>query len=198
MPLLTEACPSFTPLASGAPAEVPEQLGRFAHHLVDLAAAGDAGELPAVFEVVDRLLLEGDAATVAAVRTNLIEDLQNITSHRDVAVGGDAFVAVLGPAAVEVWLQLDEAWSAAADSSQRGARIPAEDYLVLGETDRRRVQSMTRELPDGTLARPSDVLRYEAGQYDEALRSFRQLLRGSIVWFVIAAAFAIFLIWAFA
>jgi len=199
MGLLVEACPSFAASRyGGSEADLYEELGAFAHHLVDLAERRDADEFPAVFEVVDAVLAQGDDAAVAAVRTSLIEDLQNITSHRDVAVDPDAFIGVLGPLAAEVWEQLDEAWAAAAlDSADRPGRIPAEDYLFLGDADRRRVQSMTRELPDGTLARPSDVLRYEAQQYDEAVTNFRRFIRGSIVWFVAFAAIAVALIWLF-
>jgi hypothetical protein len=212
MVMLADACPSYRALHPGRPdplvaldpdrvvgGEQYDELGELAHHLVDLAAAGDASELPAVFAVVEQLLTEGDSETVSLIRTGLIEDLQNITSHRDVSVSPDAFVAVLGPTAAEVWADLDEAWVAAgADASMRGRREPAEDYLDLGVTDRRRIQSMTRELPDGTLARPSDVLRYEARQYDEAVGEFRHFLRSSILWFLLAALIALAIIWAFA
>lgn len=206
--MLADACPSYRALHPGRPdapdsgdagAEPYDDLGEFAHHLVDLAASGEASEFPAVFRVVEQLLTEGDSETVSLVRTGLIEDLQNITSHRDVTVSADAFVPVLGPVAAEVWADLDEAWAAAgAAASSRGAGEPAEDYLDLGATDRRRIQSMTRELPDGTLARPSDVLRYEARQYDEAVGEFRHFLRSSILWFVLAALIALAIIWAFA
>jgi hypothetical protein len=202
LPLLVAACPSFRAahpaiaIDESGMIDPFEQLGAFAHHLVDLAADGRADELPAVFAVVEDVLADGDGEAVTFVRTGLIEDIQNITSHRDVTVEPDAFVAVLGPAAAEVWQQLDESWTAAA--AERASREPAEDYLLLGATDRRRMQSMTRELPDGTLARPSDVLRYEAHQYDETLTEFRRFIRRSIVWFLLAALIALAIVWAFA
>jgi hypothetical protein len=178
--LLRDACPSFRGF------EVPQypddqhgfadmaELSALARHLVDLAERGDAEEFPAVFAVVDRLLGDGDDDTVAYVRTHLLEDVQNITSHRDVCVSPDAFRAVLGPLGLDAWDELDEAWQAAirhADMDAGGrARPRATDYLDAHHL-RREVQSMTREMSDGTLASPADVLRYEAAQHDEQLDS---------------------------
>src|SRR5829696_4528145 len=178
--LLRDACPSFRAF------EVPQypddphgfgdmaELSTLARHLVDLAERGDAEEFPAVFAIVEHLLADGDEDTVAYVRTHLLEDIQNITSHRDVAVGPDAFRSVLGPVALDAWDELDDAWQAAvrhADADADPATKPrprATDYLHLAES-RREVQSMTREMPDGTLASPADVLRYEATLHDEQI-----------------------------
>jgi hypothetical protein len=176
--MLRDACPSFRAY------EVPQypddahgfadmaELSTLARHLVDLAERGDAEEFPAVFAVVDRLLADGDDDTVAYVRTHLLEDIQNITSHRDVGVDPDAFRSVLGPAALDAWDELDEAWQAAvrhADADPAAKPRPnATDYLHLVDS-RREVQSMTREMSDGTLASPADVLRYEAAQHDEQI-----------------------------
>lgn len=175
---LRGACPSFRAY------EVPQfpddahgfadmaELSSLARHLVDLAERGDAEEFPAVFGVVEHLLIDGDDDTVAYVRTHLLEDIQNITSHRDISVDPDSFRAVLGPVALDAWDELDEAWQAAvrhadADPAMK-PRPKATDYLHLSES-RFEVQSMTREMPDGTLASPADVLRYEAAQHDEQL-----------------------------
>jgi hypothetical protein len=178
--LLRDACPSFRAF------EVPQyaddqhgfadmaELSALARHLVDLAERGDADEFPAVFAVVDRLLVDGDDDTVAYVRTHLIEDIQNITSHRDVGVSPEGFRSVLGPIGLDAWDELDEAWQAAihhADAEVGGRPRPrATDYLDAHHM-RREVQSMTREMPDGTLASPADVLRYEAAQHDDQIES---------------------------
>jgi hypothetical protein len=175
--LLRDACPSFRAHEIPAFAEDPHgfgdmaELSALARHLVDLAEAGDAEEFPAVFAVVDQLLVRGDEHTVAYVRTHLLEDIQNITSHRDVRVAPDDFRAVLGPAAAAAWDELDEAWTEAGrHASEIGERRrQAEDYLAMGPTDRREAQSMTREMADGSLVSPADVLRYEATRHDEQL-----------------------------
>ncbi|MDZ7731941.1 MAG: hypothetical protein U5R31_01450 [Acidimicrobiia bacterium] len=198
LPMLIDACPSFV-----ARADVPEvadgdPLPAFAHHLVELATSGDASELPAVFTVVDAVLDEGDGFAVSIVRTGLIEELQNIASHRDVPVDPDDLRPVLGPRATEVWDELDAAWQAAADAELGDRRrSPAETYLHLGHVDRRKIQSMTRELPDGTLAAPSDVVRYEAARYDEELGRWLRVMRRAPLVAVGLVLVALVLLYAF-
>jgi hypothetical protein len=192
VPLLVDACPSYAAVGVSSGDE-GEELAALAHHLVDLAGHGDAEEFPGVFEVVERLLIEGDSAAVTLVRTSLLEDLQNITSHRDVRVDAVDFVPLLGPHALEAWEDLAEAWeAAAADPEGSSVRSPVEDWLDLGPTDRRRVQSMTRELSDGTLATPSDVLRYEAIAYDRQLGKMAKQMRVSSLAYL---ALAFVLVW---
>jgi hypothetical protein len=183
--LLRDACPSFRAHEVPAFADDPHgfgdmaELSSLARHLVDLAEDGDAEEFPAVFVVVDQLLVQGDEDTVAYVRTHLLEDVQNITSHRDVRVRPTDFRAVLGPVATAAWDELDEAWTEAGrHATEIGERRrQAEDYLAMGPTDRREAQSMTREMADGTLVSPADVLRFEATRHDEQLVHRNRRLR---------------------
>jgi hypothetical protein len=199
MARLSAACPSWAdenPVAAAAPLDGPrdyEPVGAFAHHLVGLGEQAHTGELPAVFAVVEAVLEEGDADAVALIRTGVVEDLQNITSHRDVRVDADDFRRFAGPITTEVWDEIDEAWRAATASTESGhRRPPVEDFLHLAPTERRRIQSMTRELPDGTLAAPSDVLRYEAVQYDEELGRWLKVMRlGPLAYLVLAALLAV-------
>jgi hypothetical protein len=195
MALLREACPSFTGWRDASALDDPEgfarmaELSDLARHVVDAAERGEADELPGVFAAVERVLGDASPAMVSMVRTHFIEDIQNITSHRDVAVAPDAFRSVLGPLALEVWDELDESWRAA--STQPGTspddRPDVATYLGLDSDERRRLQAMTRELPDGTLARPSDVLRYEAGAYDDQLER-RATRRRRYPWVVLGVA----------
>jgi hypothetical protein len=173
--MLRDACPSFRaydvpsfpvdPHGFGDMAE----LSTLARHLVDLAEMGDAEEFPAVFAVVESLLRDGDTDTVGYVRTHLIEDIQNITSHRDVRVCPADFRAVLGPTTTDVWDEIDESWDAAVRFADANPDAPprsrVEDHLDAAAM-RREIQAMTREMPDGTLASPADVLRYEAEAHD--------------------------------
>lgn len=195
MVLLREACPSFTAWRDASDVDDPEgfarmaELSELARHLVDAAERGEADELPAVIAAVELVLADASPAMVSMVRTHFIEDIQNITSHRDVGVTPDAFRSVLGPLALEVWDELDESWRSAA--SQPGTspddRPDVETYLGLDRDERRRLQAMTRELPDGTLARPSDVLRYEVGAYDDQLER-RNTRRRRYPWLVLGIA----------
>lgn len=186
---LRSACPSFASAVRRTDDDTDEW-SRFARHLVDLAQAGDAGEFPSVIGALEHLLAEGDDDTVAYVRTGIIEEIQNITSHRDVPVEPSQFRDLLGPEAAEVWDELDESWLAAA--AHRGMQVDlpsATEYLDLDADQRRKMQAMTRELPDGTLARPSDVLRYETVRYDDQLeRRARWRRRLPLVWLTIGLA----------
>jgi hypothetical protein len=190
---LGRSCPSWAahhPVAAAAPLDGPrdyEPVAAFVHHLVDLGEQGRTDEFPAVFDAIEEILTDGDGDAVSLARTGFVEDLQNVVSHRDVALDADSFSSYLGPRTADVWAELDAAWTAAADAPDAGEHRPAaEEFLALAPTERRRIQSMTRELPDGTLAAPSDVLRYEANQYDEELTRWLRVMRMSpLVWFVL-------------
>jgi hypothetical protein len=83
MPLLLDACPSFTPVwHSELDADdrklVYVCLGRFAGHLLDLHRQGSTEELSAVAGVIERLHIEGDHATKEATTIGLLEDVQNV------------------------------------------------------------------------------------------------------------------------
>jgi hypothetical protein len=189
--VLAWRCPSFTSEAQQRRVDDgTDEWSRFARHLVDLAQSGEDGELPAVMGALEQLLSEGDDATVSFVRTGIIEEIQNITSHRDVPVEPSRFRELLGPEAAEVWDEFDESWLAAAAHRGMQVQLPsAEDYLHLEGDQRRKMQAMTRELPDGTLARPSDVLRYEAVRYDDQLeRRATWRRRLPLVWLTIGLA----------
>lgn len=177
MVLLRDACPSFRPLDLMEYPDDPGGYGRMAElsalarHVVQEAEVGSADEFPALFEVVERLLTDGPADVKTMIRTHLIEDIQNITSHRDVGVSPDAFRGVLGERTLAAWDELDASWAAAA--TQPGTspddRPDVDEFLHLDHGERHKLQAMTRELPDGTLARPSDVLRFESDAYDASL-----------------------------
>jgi hypothetical protein len=73
MPLLLSACPSFRPvwegevegenLDEGSPAGRLGYLdaGEFIRHLVSLRVSNKTEEFPAVFDVIERLVVDGDA-----------------------------------------------------------------------------------------------------------------------------------------
>jgi hypothetical protein len=66
MPLLLNACPSFSKRWEEHRAFYEDEkllyvdLGEFAHHLVELLKANRTEEFPAVFEIIERMHLEGD------------------------------------------------------------------------------------------------------------------------------------------
>lgn len=201
---LARACPSWAarnPVAAAAPLEGPrdyEPIGAFAHHLVALVEEADTAELPAVFVAVEEVLRDGDDDAVALIRTGLVEDLQNITSHRDVHADAADFRRFAGPLTATVWDEIDEAWSAATTvPGSAGHRPSADEFLGLPPIERRRIQSMTRELPDGTLAGPSDVLRFEADRYDEELDRWLRSARAGRLVYVAGVLLVVLVVWIF-
>ena len=115
VPLLLEACPSLLPaweehLAWWQP-EIPglfNDVSVFAHHVVDSYAAGRTSEFPAFFGAVEHLLSHGDHATRELIVIGLLEDLQNVASHRSFGYG--VFLSWLGPASRAHWGALEAAW----------------------------------------------------------------------------------------
>ena len=84
MPLLRNAGPSFnskwTKLIEYWDDEPPPLyvgLGELVSHLVDLIAQTQVDEFPAVFEVTERMIGEGDEDTRTVAVVGLLEDIQN-------------------------------------------------------------------------------------------------------------------------
>ena len=114
MPLLLEACPSFQAVWDSEIDEEDRQLvyvclGSFARHLLDLHRLGRTTEFANVIQVIERLHLEGDAATKEAATIGLLEAIQNTWDHAGVAT--DESVASLLPESRRWWRQLELFWA---------------------------------------------------------------------------------------
>ena len=103
MPLLLEACPSFSGkwkehLAFYEPEDetlLYLDLGEFAHHLVELHKSGSIEEFQTVFQIVDRLHLEGDHFVKEATTIGLLEDIQNVAGNT--GIEPEEFLQYFGP-----------------------------------------------------------------------------------------------------
>lgn len=113
MPLLLTACPSFTDRWNNyqnsfkAPLDEPLlyiDLEEFASHLIELLGKERVEEFADVFDVVERLHLEGEPFVKEAATMGLLESLQNR------AVEPAAFVKYLGPESKKGWRKLNEFW----------------------------------------------------------------------------------------
>ena len=85
-------------------------LGVLAHHLVWLLETGETAEFPAVFAVVEDLLIASDAATHYPLQVGLLEDLGNIASGQRGWPFAARFRAWFGPATNLAWDELHEMW----------------------------------------------------------------------------------------
>jgi hypothetical protein len=113
MPLLLEACPSFHKRWKAYLAEPDYEanllyidLGELAHHVLELAIGGATTEFPALFAVVERLHVEGDAFVKEAATIGLLEDIQNIAGHD--GIDTDAIEAHLQPVSAKAWAELED------------------------------------------------------------------------------------------
>lgn len=156
--------PSFDPVDAHALSELGPYavLGEFAHHVVDRVVSGDTRATEPVFALVEEVLATGTGHDVTVVRNGFLETIQNIASHRDVAVEGSQFLPLLGPHATSEWHSLNETWLLAAADRPSGGAVSVDDYLGVSDPDlRRHLQANRRELTDGRMIGVSDVLAYE-------------------------------------
>ncbi|MFN2455590.1 MAG: hypothetical protein ABR577_15375 [Pyrinomonadaceae bacterium] len=114
MPLFLEACPSFTEKWKEHRAFYEGEdllyvdLGEFAHHLVELHKENRTDEFPAVFEVIERLHLEGDAYVKEAATIGMLEGIQNVAGNS--GVNPEEFYRYLKPESAIWWRQLNDFW----------------------------------------------------------------------------------------
>jgi hypothetical protein len=117
IPLLVEACPSFAPewrefCAEWAKAtELPcyIAIGEFARHLSKVLANGDDEVLHRVFDVVERLILEGDRYVREAVIVGVIEDLQSLHLHS--STKPEQYLPYLLPQTRRWWSKVAAFWN---------------------------------------------------------------------------------------
>jgi hypothetical protein len=135
----------------------------FAHHVVELLAAGRDDEARAVFVTIEHLLEDGDEDTVELVELGLIEAVQNIVSHEDVLVGPDRVVPLLGPRAAGLWETHAELWRDAGRWRHDGPRVEQADYdRIVDPNLKRYFQAHKRRLDDGALISASDIVHYQS------------------------------------
>ncbi len=118
--LLVEACPSFSGSDElhewredwAGEAEAPLYLlaSAFVRHLTRLNAVGRRDEFPAVFTLLERLLIHGDGFVTELATIGFFEGLQNTNLHPADSAPSD-FVAYLGPVSRWWWKEVELFWS---------------------------------------------------------------------------------------
>lgn len=114
--LLLEACPSATRkwqdhLSYWEDDERGHHtdISVFAHHIVDSFSEQKTEEFPKFFTLLEKLIEEGDEETRGLAIVGLIEDIQNIASHR--SHGYNVFYRWLGPLSEQGWMEIEQLWS---------------------------------------------------------------------------------------
>jgi hypothetical protein len=116
MPLLLTACPSFSERWEEHRAFYEDEqllyidLGEFAHHLVELQKANRIQEFGGVFDVIERMHLEGDEYVKEAATIGMLESIQNVAGNS----GSDPeeFAKYLKAESAKRWRQLNRFWEA--------------------------------------------------------------------------------------
>jgi hypothetical protein len=123
VPALLRACPTalaawnrHLQLWGGDERGLFNDVAVFANHIVGCLTSGDAGEFPAFFRVVEKMIVQGDVKVRELAVTGLIEDIQNIASHRP--GGYKPFESWLQPAALGSWLDVEAAWQGVGSLAQ--------------------------------------------------------------------------------
>lgn len=83
-------------------------IGVIAHHLVDSLERRELSEFPAAFELLERCLIEGDEQVRELLKVGLIEDIQNVGSHR--SLGPKPFHHWLGQLSEAAWHEVEQWW----------------------------------------------------------------------------------------
>ncbi len=79
-----------------------------AHHLVQSYEKANLSEFPAAFALLERFVEEGNEQVNELAVIGLMEDIQNIASHR--AFGPSVFFQWLGPRSQVAWDELCKSW----------------------------------------------------------------------------------------
>lgn len=119
IPLLLEACPSFAPVWAEMEVANDDDDDRlhyldasaFARHLGALWLAGDLHEMPAVFAVIERLVVDGDHYVSELAVIGYLEDLQTAPADRFRLDPEVAFAPFLGPVSRRWWDRLNRFWA---------------------------------------------------------------------------------------
>jgi hypothetical protein len=79
-------------------------MGALAHYLVENYAQRTTAEFPDLFASVEALLHKPDPELENLITVGLLEDIQNVASHRD--FGAAPFLQWLGPRSLGVWNEI--------------------------------------------------------------------------------------------
>ena len=95
-------------------------MGELAHYVVEAYEQGDTTQYQKLFSAVERVLQDGDSEVQNLVWVGLLEDIQNIASHR--SFSPDVFRAWLGPQGLIAWDEVNRGMQKVAEwaSQQRG------------------------------------------------------------------------------
>ncbi len=122
MPLLLEACPSFSTKWAEVEVENADDTeptggfgfvdaGNFIRHMVSLRIEGQTSEFPAIFEVIERLLVEGDPYLQNLAVIGYLEGFQMMTVTSAGLDPERDFRPWLRPVSESWWQRINRLWA---------------------------------------------------------------------------------------
>jgi hypothetical protein len=115
MPLILDACPGLCETwdryvrdRHGKERGPYIDMAQVAGYLVQALSQENTQEFSSLFNLVERLLAEGDAETQQVISVGLLEDIQNVASHEP--FGARVFERWLGPLARKAWAAGQQSW----------------------------------------------------------------------------------------
>ena len=115
VPLLLRACPSakvawdaHVVWWGGEPAGSYNDTAVFVEHIVKSYRDGCVSEFPAFFDLVERVIAEGDSLTLPIATIGMIETLQIVASHEQFDCS--VFEPWLGTESRKHWFQIAASW----------------------------------------------------------------------------------------
>ncbi len=116
--MIVEACPSFANKWEEHKREYHDEenflpyiaLGELARLLIDLYRENKTSEFEAVFNVIERLHIEGEHYVKEAATIGFLEGIQNIAGNND--LDPEVFYEFLKPLSAKWWNELNKFWNA--------------------------------------------------------------------------------------
>jgi hypothetical protein len=84
------------------------EIAVFFSHVVKCYKQSRTESFPRVFQLVERLIIEGDDYTQGVIIVGFLEGLQNVASWE--SFGSAVFEPYLGPKSLAAWRELESAW----------------------------------------------------------------------------------------
>jgi len=95
---------------SGNPAGSYNDMAEFVHFVIeDIHEKGKLDETRRVFQVLEKVLVEGDQEIKDLIGLGFFETLQNVASHRP--LGNRPYEQFFGPRSKEIWSELQKMWA---------------------------------------------------------------------------------------
>jgi hypothetical protein len=126
-------------------------MGELAHYIVEAYEQGDTTKYLELFSSIERVLGNGDGEVQNLIWVGLLEDIQNIASHR--SFGADVFRVWLGPKSLHAWNEINTEmrkvaeWASRQRASSDRSSIDVETALSQVENPelRRIIEQMYRK-----------------------------------------------------